>query len=122
MTALVNGGSGAGKLRIYTGTQPAGPGTAISTETLLAEVTLADPAYGAASSGVATMASLPRTATAVASGTAAWFRVLDSSNVAIFDDSVTATGGGGGLELGTVTISSGLTIDITSSTLTMPAS
>jgi hypothetical protein len=33
---LLDAGAGAGKIRIYDGTQPAGPGTAITTQVLLA--------------------------------------------------------------------------------------
>ena len=49
ITALVDGGSGAGVLRIYSGTQPAGPGSS-PTGTLLLAITLSDPAFAAASS------------------------------------------------------------------------
>ncbi|BCJ64145.1 hypothetical protein Prubr_11660 [Polymorphospora rubra] len=67
------------------------------------------------------------TATASADGTAGWFRVLDSTEAAgsglgVFDGAVTATGGGGQLTLSTVSITTGLTVEITSGSLTMPAS
>jgi hypothetical protein len=123
---LVDGGSSAGKIRIYSGAQPAGPGTAPS-GTLLAELTLSDPAFSVAA-GVATLDVTPAvTATGVAAGTAGWFRVLDSTEAAatglgVYDGSVTATGGGGDLTLATTTVSIGLTVDITSATVTMPAS
>jgi hypothetical protein len=126
IVALVDGGSGAGKLRIYTVTQPAGPGTAPS-GTLLAEFTLSDPAFTVAN-GVATLDITPAvTATGVAAGTAGWFRVLDSTEAAatglgVYDGSVTATGGGGDLTLATTAVSIGLTLEITAATLTMPAS
>lgn len=115
----LDAGSGAGTIQIRSGTRPAGPGTA-ATGTLLATVTLADPAYGAASTGVATLTD-PAAVTAVADGTASWFRALDSNSVAVFDGRVTATGGGGDLTLATVTISTGLFVDITSGSITMPA-
>lgn len=126
MAALVDGGSGAGHLRIYTGSQPATPDTAPS-GTLLADFTLSDPAYTEAS-GVATLDVTPAvTATGVAAGTAGWFRVLDSTQAAgsglgVYDGSVTATGGGGDLTLATTTVSVGLSVEITSATLTMPGS
>lgn len=126
IAALVDGGSSAGKIRIYTGSQPVGPGTAPS-GTLLAEFTLSDPAY-TTSAGVATLDITPAvTATGVAAGTAGWFRVLDSTEAAatglgVLDGSVTATGGGGDLTLATTTVSVGLALEITSQTLTMPAS
>lgn len=112
-------GSAAGKIRIYTGSQPASANDA-ATGTLLAEVTLQDPAFGAASSGVATLSD-PAAVTAGATGTAGWFRMLDSDNNTVLDGSVTATGGGGDLELATTSITSGLSVDITGGTVTMPA-
>lgn len=126
VAALVDGGSGAGVIRIYTGTQPAGPGSA-ATGTLLASLTLNDPAFGAAVSGVATLDVDPAlTATAVADGTAGWFRLLDSTEAAgsglgIVDGAVTATGGGGQLTLATTTVTTGLQVAVTSGTITMPA-
>jgi len=124
---LVDGGSGAGVIRVYSGTQPAGPSTSPS-GTLLAEFTLSDPAFGAASSGVATLDVTPAlTDTGITDGTAGWFRLLDSTEAAgtglgVLDGSVTATGGGGQLELNTVAISTGVNVEITSGTVTMPAS
>jgi hypothetical protein len=115
---LVDAGSGAGKIRIYTGTQPAGPDTAVGAQTLLAEVTLSDPAFGSASTGVATLAGTPLSATGVAAGTAAWFRMLDSNNVAILDGAVGTSGAE--LNLNTTTISVGLTVTVTACTVTMP--
>ena len=59
--------------------------------------------------------SLQRDTTRAHTGTASWFRLVDS------DGSVTATGGGGDLTLNTTTISIGLTVEITSGQITMPA-
>ncbi|MER5420351.1 hypothetical protein [Streptosporangium roseum] len=117
---LLDAGSGAATIEIRSGSQPATANTT-ATGTLLATFTLADPAFGAASSGVATMASTPRTTTGVAAGDAGWFRAKDSSGATVYDGSVTATGGGGQIELATVTISVGLTVELTSATVTMPA-
>jgi hypothetical protein len=124
---LIDGGTGAGVLRIYTGAQPATPATSPS-GTLLAEFTLSDPAFGAASSGAATLDVTPAlTDTGITDGTAGWCRFLDSTEAAatglgVIDGSVTATGGGGQVELNTTTISTGVAVEITSGTVTMPAS
>ena len=59
--------------------------------------------------------------TAVAAGTAGWFRAYDSTGAAVFDGAVTATGGGGELQLGSTSLSSGIQVDITSFTYTQPA-
>jgi hypothetical protein len=112
-------GSGAGYIEIRSGTRPAGPATT-ATGTLLATVTLADPAFGAASSGVSTLTN-PASVTAVATGTASWFRAFASDGTARFDGRVTATGGGGDLTLTSVSITSGQSVDVTGGTLTQPA-
>lgn len=125
---LVDGGSGAGVLRIYTGSQPATPATSAS-GTLLAEVTLNDPAFGSAVAGVATLSVSPALSDASAnnSGTAGWCRFLDSTEAAatglgVIDGAVTATSGGGMLELSSTTVTSGNPVNITSGTITVPAS
>lgn len=124
---LIDGGSGAAKLRVYTGTQPAGPGSA-ATGTLLLEITLNDPSFGATATGTATANQSPAlSSTGLAAGTAGWFRICDSTEAAgtglgVVDGNVTASGGGGDCTLSTTTISIGLTINITSLTLTQPAS
>lgn len=124
---LVDAGSAAGVLRIYTGPQPSGPDST-PTGTLLAELDLSDPAFGPAAAGVATLDVTPAvTTTAVADGTAGWFRLLTSTEAAgsglgVVDGSVTATGGGGQLELATVAITTGVEVEITSGSVTMPAS
>lgn len=114
-------GSGAGKIRIYSGTQPASANDSPS-GTLLAEITLNDPAFGAASSGAATIDSDPAlTATVDTSGTAGWWRGLDSDNTTVCDGSVTATGGGGDITLSTVSLTATGTVTITGGTLTQTA-
>lgn len=118
---LPDAGAAAGRIEIRTGSQPAGPGSA-ATGTLLATVTLGDPAFGAASNGVATLSGLPIAATGAADGTAGYARFLDSNDVAILDCSVTAEGGGGQIELNTTTISTGVDFELTAGTFTMPAS
>jgi hypothetical protein len=122
---LVDGGSGAGVIRIYTGTKPATPATS-PTGTLLAEFTLSDPAFGAASSGAATLDVTPALvdSSANATGTAGYFRILDSDEAAgtglgVVDGTVTATGGGGDLTLNTVSVTSGAEVEITSGTVAM---
>lgn len=116
----LDAGAAAGKVEIRTGAQPADADDA-ATGTLLATITLGDPAFGAAAAGVAT-ANAIATDTGDAAGTAGWFRALDSDNNKVIDGDITATGGGGDMELNTTTISVGVDIDITSWTVTAPAS
>lgn len=121
---LIDAGAGAGKLRIYDGSQPADPDTAVSTQTLLAELTFGDPAFGAAADGnpggVATANSITSDAAANATGTASWFRVVDSDGNAIFDGTVGTSGAD--LNLATVSIVTNVEVEVTSFTYTQPES
>lgn len=112
--------SGPGTIKVYSGTQPATANASI-TGTLLASFTLDNPAFGNASSGVITLSATPLSTTGAAAGTATHFRVSSGTPATVFDGQVTATGGGGDLELNTTTISVGVTVQITSGTFTMPA-
>lgn len=71
--ALTNGGS----LRLYTGSIPASPDS-VASGTLLATLTLGSPAFGAASSGVAT-ANAVTPGIAGNAGTVGYGRLTDSS-------------------------------------------
>ena len=116
-------GSGAGTIEIRTGSQPASANDSAS-GSLLATVTLDDPAFDGAGTGAAGAASLlgvPIAATGAADGTAGWFRMKDSSGATVLDGSVTVTGGGGDLQLNTVTISTGVDFELTSGSITVPA-
>lgn len=119
---LFDGGSGAGTIDIRSGTQPASAEDA-ATGTLLATFTLADPAFGAAATGVTTLDATPvLTTTGLAAGTATWARGKDSSGATVMDFSVTATGGGGEITINTATVSIGLDLELTAGTVTMPGS
>lgn len=120
VVGLIDGGSGAGVLKLYTATQPAGPDTAITSQTLLSTLTFSDPAFGAASNGVAT-ASAITPGTDDASGTAAWARIETSSGTAVMD--LTVGTSGSDLNFNSVTFTaSGASVSISSLTVTMPAS
>ncbi|MFF8831372.1 hypothetical protein [Streptomyces sp. NPDC015131] len=119
VTTRVDAGAGAGTIKIYTGSQPATANDA-ETGTLLATFTLSDPSYGAASSGVITLAGTPKTVAAAATGTAGWFRVEDSTGANVYDGAVGTSGAE--LNLNTTALNSGVNVTITSGTFTMPAS
>ncbi len=72
----VDAGAGAGLFRVYDGTRPATGGTAT---TLLAELTFTDPSAANASSGVLTFSAITADASANATGTATWGRMVDST-------------------------------------------
>ena len=100
--AVVDGldvGTGTAAVRVYSGAQPASPDVAINTATnvLLAEVSLDNPAFAAATTGtgaetsyiIALASGLPNTDTnANATGTAAWFRAVDRAGTAVIDGTV----------------------------------
>lgn len=116
----LDGGPAAGTVKVYSGSQPASANDA-ATGTLLATFTLADPAFSAASSGVATLLGTPRTTTGASAGTAGWFRAADSTGATVFDGSITVTGGGGQLTLNTTTVSVGVAVELTGGSYTQPA-
>lgn len=119
ITTAIDAGTGAGKLRIYDGTQPADADTAVGTQTLLAELTFTDPAAPAASGGVLTMSSITSDTSADATGTATWFRVVTSANAAVFDGDVsTVAAGTGDLQLDSTSITATQTVNVTSFTIT----
>jgi hypothetical protein len=85
LAALLNDGY----LRIYDGSQPANADTALSGQTLLAELRFGNPAFGAAVAGLLTANAITADAAANATGTASWFRALKSDGTtAVFDGSV----------------------------------
>jgi hypothetical protein len=109
-----------GRLLIYTGSQPATPATT-ATGTLLVTINFNNPSFGSASAGAASMVTSPAvSATVAASGTAGWFRITDRNNNAIFDGSITATGGGGDMTFDNTAFVSGGTATISSITITVP--
>ena len=114
----LDAGAGAATIEVRTGSQPASANDA-ATGTVLCTFTLADPAFGAASTGVATMASTPRSTTGSAAGTAGWFRAKDSTGATVFDGDVGTSGAV--LNLNTLTISVGVSVEIVSGTVTVPA-
>jgi hypothetical protein len=123
ITAAVDGGAGAGTLKVYTGTKPASTATG-ATGTLLATFTLADPAAAAASAGVSTWDFTPSiSATVAANGTAGWFRIADSNGTAVLDGEVGVTGGTEkDLNFSSVAWVATGTVTITGGTLTQPTS
>jgi hypothetical protein len=115
---LCDAGAGAATLRIYDGSVPATADTALSGNTLLAQLTMSDPAFGAASNGVATANAITQDASADATGTATFFRILDSNSNVIIQGTVgTATSD---LVLNTTSIVAGATVSVTSLTYTQP--
>lgn len=109
----IDAGAGAGLTRIYDGTRPATCGTAT---TLLAELTHTDPSAPDGSNGVLTMSAITPDSSANATGTATWFRSVDSTGTCVLDGAVGTSGSD--LNMNSVAISVGQQVSITSYVLT----
>ncbi len=111
-------GSGPATIQVRTGSKPANP-QASATGTLLFTFTLQDPAWGAASNGVKTLDNTPVSSpVAVSTGTAGWFRVLDSNSLAVLDGTVGTSGTD--MIMDNPAVVTGQTINLNSGTLTQP--
>lgn len=108
-------------LYIRTGAAPANCAAA-DTGTLLAQITLDADWAAAAASGSKAFQGLPDgDASADNAGTAAHFRLKDSTGTTThMQGSVTATGGGGDLEIDNAVIAAGQQVNLTSWTITAP--
>jgi hypothetical protein len=102
-----------GLLRIYDGSRPATGGAAT---TLLAELTLNATFAPAAASGVLTLNAITADASANATGTATWFRIVTSGGSFVMDGSAGTSGTD--LVLNTASIVTGANVSISSATIT----
>lgn len=103
----IDAGSGAGTIKIYTGTQPTLASDAVTTQTLLGTLTFSDPccaSVGAPTAGSLTMGAITQDSSADATGTATWARIADSTGATVVDIDITTTGGGGTLQMNTTNI------------------
>lgn len=98
--AQIDAGTGPGKLEI---------GTA-GMATVLASITLNDPA-GSVSGAVLSLAGFPKTVTALAAGTAAAARLVDSANTAVITGLTVGTASAD-VVLDSVTVNSGQQVTI----------
>lgn len=104
-----------GFLRIYTASRPA-TGAAITSQTLLAELTCNATFAPGASGGVLTLNAITQDSSANATGTAAWFRIVTSGGTHVIDGDVGTSGSD--LNLNTTSIVSGAAVSVTSFTIT----
>ena len=104
----VDAGAGAGTLEFQT-----------SGDVEVATLTFSDPAFGNASSGVATANAITADSSATG-GTIAKARLKDSTGTEVCACSVTATGGGGDIQLNSVVISAAQQVSVTSLTYAAP--
>lgn len=110
---------------IDTGTASPNLGTLVfranaSPEAEVATLTFANPAFGNATGGTATANSIASDTNATG-GTAGIFTIHDSDGTEILRGSVTATSGGGDIELSSVSIGASDTVSMTSLTYSAPS-
>lgn len=105
---LIDAGAGAGTLEFQT-----------SGNVEVATCTFSDPAFGAASSGTATASAITADSSATG-GTIAKAVAKDSNGNTCFTCSVTATGGGGDIEMNSVVVSAGQQVSVSSLTYSAP--
>lgn len=108
VVAQLNEGTPPGKLKFQT-----------SADVDVATLTFSATAFGASSGGTATAAAITSD-TAAAGGTIAKARLKNAALTDKIICSVTATGGGGDIQLSSVVISAGQTVALTSLTYSAP--
>lgn len=113
----INAG-GAGGVKIYSGTKPATPDTAITTQVLLAELTCAVNA-GSVADKTLTFGTITQDSAANASGTATWARIFSGAGSAVVDVDVSSTGGTAFLKMSTTSIVAGGPVLINSMVITI---
>lgn len=105
---LIDGGSGAGTLQFET-----------SGDVEVATCTFSDPAFGNASTGVATANSITSDTNATG-GTVAQASAYDSDSNKVIEFSVSTSGAD--IDMSSLTVGAGDTVSVSSLTVTMPAS
>jgi len=115
LDAITTQVGGSALLKIYDGSQPASPDTAITTQNLLVTLTCNATFAPGASSGVLTANSIT-SGTAGATGTAAWFRLTTSGGTAKIDGTVGTSGTDAIID--NTSVASGQSVSCTSLTIT----
>lgn len=123
MLAAITTALSSGKLRIYSGTEPATADTALSGNTLLAELTFSATAFPAATASgsdrVITANTITQDSAADADGTATFFRALGSNTTTVVYQGTVGTSGQQ-LNLNATNIVTGGVVSVSSLTITLP--
>lgn len=115
----IDAGSGAGTMKVYSGSLPTNANTAIGSQVLLGTLTFSDPCAGSAASGVLTFDAITQDSSADATGTIGWARLADSDGTTVMDVSA-GTGSGVVLQFNTLAVTSGGPIACSALTITAP--
>lgn len=120
LAAAVDAAATAGHIEVRSGTKPANADTAPSDGAVLADFTLADPSFAAATARALDLDADPDiSATAIATGTASWARVYDGDDNVVFDGDVGTSGTV--FLIASTAITSGQTVNLTVGTIGFPA-
>ncbi len=131
ITARIDGGVSAGIMRVYDDNGagiPADADTALTTQVLLAEITLNDPSFAAAVDAAPggridlDVTPEPEDTSANATGVANFSRIDESGGTTIVQLTTSVTGGGGEVEINSVNIQIGGSVVVTGGSITMPES
>lgn len=101
-------------IHIYEGTQPANANTSVGASTLLVSLTVSG-SFGTDSNGTITLGSVT-SGTAVATGTADFFRITKSDDTTVVMDGSVGTSGAD-MNLSSTSIATGQTVSISSGTI-----
>ena len=112
---LVAGWLAGGTIKVYDGTRPATPDTAVTTQTLLVTFALPDPA-GTVTNGVWEADAIDA-AMIAATGTAAWARLFDATGAVIADVDVGLTDSDAALWLDNLSLVAGGLVTVTGLTI-----
>jgi hypothetical protein len=107
-----------GFVRIYDGSQPATADTALSGQTLLAELTFGADAFPAAVAGVLTANAITSDSSANATGTASWARLLKTDGTSVVMDGTVGTSAAN-VVINSTAISAGAVVSCSSLTITI---
>ena len=111
-------------IRFYSGTPPANVDTALSGNTVLAELVMSNPAFGSAvdinPGARATANAISDDTLANATGTATFARIFDRDDVARLQLTCSSTGGGGEVQINNAAIQANTVVKVTALTITQP--
>jgi len=117
ITALIDGGGGAGNIVFYTGTIPTNADTALGAQVALSTVTFSANSFGTSADGISTAASITGS-TAGAVGTATWARWYQNDGGTVLDCTVGTSGED--INFNSNIFSVGASVDVTALTITVP--
>jgi len=108
---LINTGTGTSNLKFET-----------SGDVEVATIDFQNPAFGAWSTGVGTLQGVPLTDASATGGTIAQFSIYNRAGTKVLEGTVTAGGGGGDIEITSLSVTATESVELTSLTITVPAS